>query len=753
MNRGAFDEHAGAYPVPFGGGQVPSVELLESNSDYRESPALKHYLEILSRRRWVILMMITFMLALMAAVTFLMPPTYMGQASVEVTPLMPKVTKFADVINTSGELDEFTRTQVAVFQSNDLAMRVIEKLKLAEDPAFNPFLDTGKTGPMAELKKTIKIPLEAVNRLVYGPIDPALVPFQQREAMKQNFAQNLSVQAQPGTNIISVSFSSGDRQLARDVTNGVVEEFSSWQMDRRIEATKSAKAQLEKQLVEARKELEKSQAGMGAFARQAGIVSLDSKTNLIYQQLEEINQALAKAEAERIAKNEFYSEMKNGDVSSLSPVLQNSLIQQLKNQYISLMAEYEKLRVIYKDDYPMVQNLRAKMSDLERRLGIEQKRIVKSIETDLNASVKTEEALKTAAGEKKVLALHLNDLAGQYKILDDQVNTNRQIFQSLLERSKEIDANVATDMSNMKIVNLASLPVMPYKPKIMLNLSLALILGLFGGTGLALLLEHNDNTIKYTNELSDRFALPVLGVVPLAGKDEENGLAGVVRTNPGSVVSEGIKFTKASIELSGGKESPIRSLLITSMSNGEGKSTIAANLAQAFAASEERVLLIDADLRRGRLAEVFPTNGKLEPKGLSQYLKGDSPLIEAIHKTQIPNLFLIPSGLHTHNSSQLLGSNKMECLLQGVLPHFDRVILDGPPFGSDALILGKQVDGLILMATLGKTERESLRVFRRSLRNVRANLLGVVVNRLNLGRYSDDYYCHHYRSCYGNGSK
>jgi polysaccharide biosynthesis transport protein len=747
MNRGTIDEYASAYPVPFRGGQVPAVELLEPGRDYRESPALKHYLEILSRRKWVILMSITSILALMTAVTFLMPPTYMGQASVEVTPLMPKVTKFADVMNDSGELDEFTRTQVAVFQSDDLAMRVIDKLRLAENPAFNPFLDTGKTGLMVELKKTVKAVSEAVNRLVYGPLDPALIPFQQLEAMKQNFAQNLSVQAQPGTNIITVAFSSSDRQLARDVTNAVVQEFSSWQMDRRMDATKTAKAQLEKQIGEARKELEKSQAGMGTFAKQAGIVSLDSRSNLIYQQLEEINQALAKVEADRIARSEFYTQVKNGDPNSVSPVLQNSLIQQLKNQYIGLMAEYEKLLVIYKDDYPTVQNLKAKMLDLGRKLDVEQKRIVKSIETDLNASVKTEEALKAAATEKKVLALQLNDLAGQYKTLEDQVNTNRQIYQSLLGRSMEIDANVATDLGNIKIVNLASLPVMPYKPKILLNLSLALILGLVGGTGLALLLEHNDSTIKHTNEISDRFALPVLGVIPLAGKDEAKGLPSVVRTNPGSVVSEAIKFTKASIELSSRTESPTKSLLITSMSNGEGKSTVAANLAQAFAAGEETVLLIDADLRRGRLDETFAMNVKYQPNGLSRYLKGQCSLSVAIQKTDVPNLFLLPSGPHTHNSAQLLGSSKMEHLLEQVLPHFDRVILDGPPFGSDALVLGKQVDGLVLMATLGRTPRESLRVFRRTLQNVRANLLGVVINRLTLGRYSDEYYCQHYRSC------
>ena len=447
-----------------------------------------------------------------------------------------------------------------------------------------------------------------------------------------------------------------------------------------------------------------------------------------------------------MSKEALYDQSKQGG-NSLPAMLESPLIQRLRESYVTAAADYKQGSATFKDDYPALQNLKAKMQDIEKQIKTEENRILESIRNDYLAATMKEESLKKDTEDKKLLAIALNDQSTQYKILDREVETSKQIHQSLLERSKEIDAKVGTELGNIQVVDYAKLPLKPCSPNIPLNILVAAVAGIILGLGLAFLLEYLDNTIKRIEELSDRFHLPVLGVVPVVEADEAVQIGSLVRLNPTAGFSESIRTAKVSIQLSSSMDRPPKLLFITSTNAAEGKSTIAVNLAQAFA-SDEKVLIIDADLRKPNLHRILGKNGNgngngassARKIGLSNYLTGTGT--KFIQESGIPNLRVVYAGPIPPNPSELLSSNRMRQFLAAVYAHYDRIIIDGPPaIGfADALILGHYADGVILVSVLGQTHREALRVFRRNLENVGGRMIGTIVNKLTQGSQYGGYY-------------
>ena len=742
--------------------QPPSTYVGEPIPEFDDSADIRDYVEVILRRKWLILTILVISILTTLIVSLAMKPQYRATGKIELTIQSPRVTKFEEMSMLGSQIQtrEFMQTNLKLLKSDTLADRVIEKLKLDYNPAFNPPPEKRGviTGIISSAKAVIR---EFCERLFPAAVstkgDLALTELRLRKKVEDKFTKDLEVQSERDTTIFSLAFTSIDPSVARDVINTLIQEFISWQVDKKIDATVSAKQRLEKQVEVARIQLEKAETNLNNFARKAGIVSLDSNLNLIYSQLEDANKAYSAAQTERLNKEALYTQAQlSGD--SFPAMLESPLIQKLRESWVATAAQYEEGSATFKGDYPSQQNLKAKILDIEKKIRSEENRILESIKNDYLAAARKEDALKNDTEAKKVLAMELNDKSTQYKILEREVQTSKQVHESLLERGKEIDAKVGTELGNIQVVDNARLPLKPYSPKIPQNILLASLAGLMVGLGLAFLLEYLDNTIKRIEELSDRFHLPVLGVLPVVGPDESIQIGSLVRLKPTAGFSESIRTAKVSIQLSSSLDRPPKLLFITSTAAGEGKSTVSVNLAQAFA-SDERVLIVDADLRKPNLHRILGKNGNGNgdgsingKEGLSNYLTGTGASV--IQESGIPNLRVVYAGPIPPNPAELLSSNRMRQFLAAVYEQYDRIIIDGPPaMGfADGLILGHFADGVILVSVLGQTHREALRVFRRGLESVGGRMIGTIVNKLNQSSYYGGYYKYYryysYQSAY-----
>jgi capsular exopolysaccharide synthesis family protein len=292
---------------------------------------------------------------------------------------------------------------------------------------------------------------------------------------------------------------------------------------------------------------------------------------------------------------------------------------------------------------------------------------------------------------------------------------------------------VGVSSSNIQIVNKAMLPIKPFKPKVKLNLLLAMVVGLMGGVGIAFFLEYYTDTITNPDEISDRFHIPILGVAPLS-KTDEYPVEQTFINEPQSPLSEAIRSTKMSIQLAGTADQA-KSFLLTSIKPSEGKTTMAANLALAFAGTGEKVILIDADMRKPKLHKFFQDQGDSFSPGLSRFLSGVSSK-GLVFKNGFCNLCFIPAGPAPPNPVELLASVRFSQLVETLTGHFDRVIIDGPPYlgFADSLVISRQVGGVVLVSSMGETTRDAIRHFKKSILNSQSKILGCVINKVDVSR-------------------
>ena len=738
-----------------GRGHLPSTELRQAAPQWdAEEVHLRDYLDVIFRRKWLIVsfLMLTFISTLI--LTLASPKIYKAFSNIEISPENQKVTKFEEVMGTEVRAQEFYQTQVDLLQNSALAWRVVEKLDLAENPVV---LETLYGGENPSLVSTVKKGIKNfIKGLITSDEDATNTPPEiSEEVLKQRdliefVEENLEVSPKRNSMLISISFASPDRHLSQNVVNGFVEEFVRWNMDKKLEASQLARDFLMKQIDRAKINLEKAEEDLNRFGKQAGIVSLDAKQNSIYRQLEGLNSALAEAEADLIGKESDYNQAVLDGPSHLSQVMESPVIAGLKAEYARLQSEYEDLAVTFHDEYPAVKALKTKMNSIGERIDIEEKKIFLSVENKHQAALKKMETLRVRVEQQKQIALDLNERATQYKIMAREVETNKGIYQSLLERTKEIESMVGVSSSNIHIVNAALLPIKPFKPKVKLNLLLALVVGLMGGIGLAFFLEYFSDTIANPNEISDRFQIPILGVAPLS-KSDGFPVEQTFVNDPRSPFAEAVRSTKMSIQLAGTADQA-KSFLMTSTKPSEGKTTMAANLALAFAGSGEKVILIDADMRKPKLHEFFENYSVTGSPGLSRFLAGVGSK-GLVCQNGMGNLCFIPAGPVPPNPVELLASDRFALLIDTLTRRFDRVIVDGPPcLGfADSMVLSRHVGGVVLVSSMGETTRDAIRHFKKSMRVSQGRILGCIVNKVNVSKHFgyQSYYSYHQYYGYG----
>jgi capsular exopolysaccharide synthesis family protein len=729
-----------------GGQNLPSAEYRDQVPEWDpEEVHLRDYLDVIMRRKWLIANCLLFVFVSVLIFTLSQTKLYKASTTIEVGTQNQKVTKFEEVETSNLAAAEYYATQVQLVQSREILGQVVDRLDLINHPVLK---GDDEPGLMDQFKGMIKdvilsfIPEDQqASNNVFGMDEEML----KRQALIKFVAGGLDVSSSRTAMLIDISFTSLDRHLSQAVANSVAEEFVHWQMGKKLEASDMARSFLMKQIDRAKINLEKAEEALNRFAKKAGIVSMDSKLNSVLGQLENLNLSLAQAKADLIEKEAAYFQAKKDGNSVLPEVMESEMMGRLKADYVAILAEYERISVTFHDEYPAVKALIGRMNSIKRLIKTEEEKVFRTIQHRYESAKAKVSQMEKHLEAQKQLTLDLNERTTQYAIMAREVETNKQIYQSLLERSREIESMAGISSSNIYVVDAANLPLLPAKPNVKLNLMLAIILGLVGGIGLAFFLEYFTDHVANPDEISDRFDIPILGVVPLS-KNENYPLEKTFIKDPRAPFSEALRTTRVSLQLSGaGAKS--KSFVITSTRPKEGKTTLASNLALTFAGAGEKVVVVDADMRRPRIHKVFGNNGDAKDiPGLSSFLAGAEGG-ELLRSNGTGNLHYITAGPIPPNPVELLASKSFAMLMKELEKRFDRVIVDGPPCQgfADILVLSQHVGGVVLVSSIGETTRDSLRHFKKSMMNVNVSILGCIINKVDLSkRYGYQSYYKYY---------
>lgn len=742
-----------------------------------EDTHLRDYWRIVRKHLWLISACVASVVVVTFAVVFMMTPQYTAESTVLIERRAPQAIKFEGVQSENIGPDEYDyyKTQYELLRSRVLAARVIRKHDLEQRSLFAaPEKDSDFLASL----------WSAVN---FWGTEETPAPAAEEEALVANpqavaaYLERLEIKPFPRTRLVKVIFSSPDPQLSAKLVNAHTAAYTEYGVELRTQATVEAQQFLEEKLVELKQRVEKSEAALNDYRREKGILSLDEKENIVVDRLSDLNRRLTEAEAERIGLEAQVRLVRKRDYNSLPAVLDNSLIQTLKEQLATSEAEHAQLLTRFKADYPKVVQMKAQIDELKQRLNSEITKVVAGVESAYLTAENKEGSLREKMEEQKAATLGLKDASVTYAILAREVDTNRQLYDSVLQRMKEMGVAAELRSSNVSIVDKADPPRYPARPRKSLALALSMFVGLLGGVGAAFFREYLDNTVKSPDDVQRHLGLPSLGVVPdfaslaqdthhlpkiahvpAEDQDEEVGEQPepesaralvaprkselISSHHPLSVISEAYRTLRTAIFLSRAGEQP-KTLLFTSATEGEGKTLTAVNTAVIFAQMGLRVLIIDSDLRRPRCHKVL---GVRNWAGLTEVLTGTRTPQEVIKSTATANLFLLSSGAVPPNPAELIGSRRMSELLTTFLQEYDCIVVDSPPVMpvSDAVLLSTLVDGVVLVVNGQKTPRHLVKETRSRLLYARAKILGVVLNRVDMQKSDYAYYYGHYSSYY-----
>ncbi len=549
---------------------------------------------------------------------------------------------------------------------------------------------------------------------------------------------------------MDVVFESPDPQLAAVVANAHATAYMQQDLDLRLQSSSQASVFLAQQLDQQRKVVETSEQALQHYREKTDSVSLEDKQNITVQKLADLNGAVTRAKTERLQREAVYNQVKaiehdRAALDTFPAILASPFIQQLKGQVADLQRQRASLGEKYGDKHPEMIRLSRQIEQTDAKIQIEIGKVVQSIRNEYEAALAQERSLVEALDQQKTEALALGRKGIDYGSLQRDATTNRQMYDSLLQRAKETQVGAELKSSNIRIVDAAIVPDGPVSPNKPRNLLFAIFGGGIFAVGLAFFFEYLDNRVKSPDEIKHYLGLPFLGLVPaLAAKDGGAEDALLHNTVP-SGFAEAFRTIRTNVLFSSTEEGG-RSIVVTSTAPGEGKTLVATNLSIALAQAGQRVLLVDADMRKPRVHSVL---GQEQTPGLSNVLVGNAKASEAVRKGPIQNLYVLPAGVTPPNPSELLGSTRFRDFLSTLVENFEFVIIDSPPVMAvtDASVIGHIANGVVYVVGCEQTSKYVASAALDQLEGAKAKFIGGILNRVNVQR-NPFYYSHYYRASY-----
>jgi capsular exopolysaccharide synthesis family protein len=674
----------------------------EAGHEDRSTFDLAFLLRTLREWRWLILGAVAAGVAAALVVTMLTKPLYRAWVTLEVNPPSVEILTEESGASRGSNVSswDFIATQIGLLSSRSLAERVAQDLNLASNPQF-----VGTEG-------------DAATRV---------------RAAAGMVAEGLEVIPPADGQLIRFSYTSGSPQLAAEIANGIAENFIGSGLQRRYEASTYARTFLQQQIAKTRRDLETTERALVNYAQSQGIINtgggsgsedgrLGDSGSLQGESLMALNRALSEATARRVQAEGAYRQAST--VAGSAEVNENT--QALRQIKATLEAEYQEKRTLLKPEHPDMLSLRSRIEELNRQIRTESAQVASgrtnTLLADFRAAASAESALRARVGQLKGSVLDLRGRSIRYNILQRDVDTNRGLYDALLQRYKEIGVAGGVGTAPVSIVDRAEVPGGPFKPNLIQNLLIGLGLGLLAGIGAAAVLEVLNDTIKTREDVRTKLGLACLGAVP-----KRRGKGGTVLddlSNPSSPVAEAYSAILAALRFSTASGAP-KKLLVTSTRASEGKSSSAYALAQNSARRGARVLLIDADLRR----PVFKVEDRRQ--GLTKLLTNDEAIDDHLVPTQQENLWLMPCGPTPPNPADLLATPRMKAVVNEAATKFDLVVIDGPPtLGlADAALLAAAVGNVMMVIESGKTRTRSARDSMERIASTGAHIVGVALTK------------------------
>jgi polysaccharide biosynthesis transport protein len=656
--------------------------------------------------------------------------------------------------------EQYYNTQYSILRSRALSRRVVQRLELQNHPLFDGTAPPHR-GPLSAIQDARESLSRSVRRL-FSP-QPAAIPAEapspdesaSERSLVNQFLAGIDVVPERSTRFVEIVYRSPDPEFAALAANTLAEEYAQLNLDLRLETIRKNLLWLGEEVKKQETKVTDAEGAMTQYREDQNALSLESRQNIVVQRLNALNDTVTKARTARLQKEATYNQLRNVDPASDAadgyPVIAaNTGVVEAKERLTELVAERTKLSARYLPSHPDMQKNGTQIQNAQANLRAQRQRVIESVRNDYRAAVAEERSFSASLEEQKTQAMDLDRKSGSYLVLQRQADSDRQIWQSLLQQEKELRVISNSRQNNVQVMDLADVPAGPYSPNPRRDWFYALLAGMVVACGLAFGIEYLDDSVKTPDDVSHRLKLPLLGLVPAIRGERVPLLSEPVPHDFG----EAFRSLRTSLVFTSGAEGP-RIIAVTSSQPLEGKTTTACNLAMALALGGSRVLLIDADMRRPGLHKVVGVHNSV---GLSHLLVGQVRVRDAVQRTSNENLFVIAAGRTPPNPSELLASERMKKFIVNLSTGpFDWVIIDTPPVlaVTDAVVVARAVSAVVFVIGSEMTRRVHAERAVETLLGGRPKSIGAVLNRVDFDRnkyYYSRYYGYHYKSYYGRSS-
>ncbi len=730
LTKALAPEEAILTPRDSYGGSYPYAE--SEFPDFADT--VRNYLRIIYRRRWLIVSILGVIATLGTIRVLMMTPVYTSSVRIQIEQNAAKIVEGGvGQADSNSWSDDFLKTQYELLQSRSLAQRVAMAADLASDEdLLNPksFSLLGAVrglfsqAPTSEQTKSEKSDLlNAAAGIVMG---------------------RMTVKPVPGSRLVDITYTDPNPARAQKIANAYAEAYVASNLDKRFEANAYAKSFLEDQVKQLKARMEQSEKQLIEFGEKERILELNDKSSIVESNLAAANAALGGLISERIKNENLWKQLETVKGFELPQLLTNGVVDGLRQKRNALATEYQEKLETFKPDYPAMVQIKNRISEIDRQLGTEVKTIRGALKSAYESSLAQENEMKARIEALKSEALDLQKRSIQYNTLKREVETNRGLYNGLLQRYKEVDVAGGVGANNVFIIDKAELPGGPSSPLIMRSILLSIMLGLGAGIGAAVLLDKMDDVIVSMEEAERLSGMTMLGVIPKTKTSPELELA-----DPRSPLSEAYRSLCTSLQFATEHGLP-RSLTLTSAGPGEGKSLTSLAIGSHFSRLGLKVLLIDADLRNPSLHKKLSLDNSI---GLSNYLTGANTPPETMQQCDFENLAIMSSGPLPPNAADLLSGARFASLLSSSLEIFDLVLIDGPPLLglADAVLLSNAAEATIFVVGAGKARRGDVSGALKRLGMSKSSVIGAVLTMFDAKKAGYGY-GHGYGYGYGNYS-